>query len=105
MHAPYNFIEMLWRMLHICYQWIPCCFPPRSWPESKAIATLANYYLSLPLLRRALLWFLLIVMVLLLRVAIVICFGCSIFFINNSVTFDKLGAVNGLAVSLTDGFR
>jgi len=35
----------------------------------------------------------------------VISFGCLTFFINNSVTFDKLGAVNGLAMSLSDLFR
>ena len=28
-------------------------------------------------------------------------FASTILFINNSVTFDKLGAINGLAVSMT----
>ena len=32
-------------------------------------------------------------------------FGAITLLINNSVTFDKLGAVNGLAVSLTAFFR
>ena len=56
-------------------------------------------------LRSVLLWCLLILMVLLLRISMVISFGCLTFFINNSVTFDKLGAVNGLAMSLSDLFR
>ena len=37
----------------------------------------------------------------LFMVFVAIGFASTILFINNSVTFDKLGAVNGLAVSMT----
>lgn len=37
----------------------------------------------------------------LIMVSISAGFASNILFINNSVTFDKLGAINGLAVSMT----
>ena len=46
-------------------------------------------------------WVLLCLLRFLLGLFITVSFGAAILFVNNSVTFDKLGAVNGLAVSLT----
>ncbi len=44
-------------------------------------------------------------MVCLTLIVVQVCIGvlmsCSILFINNSVTFDKLGTIHGLATSLT----
>lgn len=51
------------------------------------------------------LWGILCTSQLILRICIGVSFGATTLLINNSVTFDKLGAVNGLAVSLTAFFR
>ena len=50
-------------------------------------------------------WPLLCFMLLVIRVAIALCLASSFLFINNSVTFDKLGSVNGLGMSMTAVFR
>ena len=42
---------------------------------------------------------------LVIRIAISVDFAITILFINNSVTFDKVGAINGLAMSMTSLFR
>ena len=52
-----------------------------------------------------LLWTLLIVILMFLQLSGTICFRALFLFINNSVTFDKLGAVNGLGTTLTALFR
>ncbi len=52
-----------------------------------------------------LLWFSLCVVMIIIRVTTVICMASMTLFMNNSVTFDKLGAFNGFAASLTAVFR
>lgn len=46
-----------------------------------------------------------VVVLLIIRLATTAGFAATSLFINNSVTPDKLGAINGLAVSLTSLFR
>ncbi|XP_064400477.1 uncharacterized protein LOC135346696 [Halichondria panicea] len=50
---------------------------------------------------RGLLWFVLCLTLIINQICIGVAVSCSILFINNSVTFDKLGTINGLATSLT----
>ena len=65
-----------------------------------------HIFLSLsPLSSVYLLWTLLIVILIFVRLSGTICYGALFLFINNSVTFDKLGAVNGLGTTLTALFR
>ena len=47
------------------------------------------------------LWVMLCSLKFLFMVFVSASFASTILFINNSVTFDKLGAINGLAVSMT----
>ena len=61
------------------------------------------YFLSSPSI--PLMWVLLIIMLVLLRLAYDVSFASSYIFLNNSVTPDKLGSINGLAGSLTAFFR
>ena len=61
------------------------------------------YFLSSPSI--PLMWALLIIMLVLLRLAYDVSFASSYIFLNNSVTPDKLGSINGLAGSLTAFFR
>ncbi|XP_065902775.1 uncharacterized protein [Dysidea avara] len=51
------------------------------------------------------LWIILILALLTIRSTLSNCFICQALFINNSVTPDKLGAVNGLAITVTSLFR
>ena len=52
-----------------------------------------------------LVWAMLCVIQLLIRISIALCLASSYLFINNSVTFDKLGSVNGLGMTITALFR
>lgn len=61
--------------------------------------------LSLCIPSNALRWFLLIAVLFAMRISIMSVICSSALFINNSVTFNKLGSVNGLAASLTAGVR
>ena len=42
---------------------------------------------------------------LVIKITIGVDFAITSLFINNSVTFDKVGAINGLATSMTSLFR
>ena len=55
--------------------------------------------------RPGLLWTFLIILLLIIRVAFNNCIVAQGLFINNSVTPDKLGAVNGLGITVTSLFR
>ena len=55
--------------------------------------------------RSLVLWFILCTVMLVIRIVISVDFAITILFINNSVTFDKVGAINGLAMSMTSLFR
>ena len=52
-----------------------------------------------------LVWAMLCSMMTFIRVNIALCLASSFFFINNSVTFDKLGSVNGLGMTSASFFR
>ena len=54
---------------------------------------------------QVLLWIVLIAVLVMIRINFTNCFVCQGLFINNSVTPDKLGAINGLAVTVTSVFR
>lgn len=56
-------------------------------------------------LRPVVLWILLCLLMCVIRFGISIGFAATALFINNSVTFDKLGSVNGLAMTMTSVFR
>ena len=53
----------------------------------------------------AVLWTVLIITRLVSIVFLETCFAAQCLLINNSVTSDKFGSVNGIAVSLSDIFR
>ena len=55
--------------------------------------------------RLALMWILLNILSIIIRVAINNCFVCESLFLNNSVTADKLGVVNGLAACVINTFQ
>ena len=108
--------------IHWFYQYISiwCCtaidlrYPPTKssllWKVSltavSPFSTVSiHVFLLSPLPSDYLLWTLLIVILMFLRLSGTICFGALFLFINNSVTFDKLGAVNGLGTTITALFR
>ncbi len=51
--------------------------------------------------RRWLMWFMVCLILSINQICIGVAVSCTIVFINNSVTFDKLGTINGLATTLT----
>lgn len=67
--------------------------------------TLLHVYLTLWPIRNPLRWFLVILGLVIIRVTFGNVLVACALFINNSVTFDKLGEVNGLAHSLTSIVR
>ena len=64
------------------------------------------FFFSLSLLvRPVVLWIGLCVLMLLIRITITIGIASTTIFVNNSVTFDKLGSLNGLTTMMVSAFR
>ena len=57
--------------------------------------------LSFLLIRSVLLWFLLCLAMLAISLGAETTYSSAFIFINNSVSFDKLGSINGFAMSVT----
>ena len=79
--------------------------PNRHSIQGISITDLPSLTLLLFSFSTVLVWAMLCVILLLIRVSIALCLASSYLFINNSVTFDKLGSVNGLGMTITAFFR
>jgi len=75
-------------------------------PQFRVRNTAHIYLIELNCFNRPfLLWIFLVIVLVIVRASIANGFVCQSLFINNSVTPDKLGAVNGLAITVTSLFR
>ena len=76
-----------------------CCIKCKKWDQNSIV----NDNIIRPSI--PLMWTLLIFMLVLLRSAYDFSYAAIYIFLNNSVTPDKLGSINGLAGSITAFFR